>query len=114
MRLVRLLHKSCMTRTPLFRFSDSKVMIAPEVEERIMNILRQSPKCNTAKLGRDASFEELGFDSLDAVELIVAFEEDLGFDIPDEEATNSIKKVNDALTVFSKYYLEKQGSKPSE
>ena len=114
MRLARILNKGLMSKSPFFRFSDNKVFISPEVEEKIMNILRQSPKCNTAKLTREATFEELGFDSLDAVELIVAFEEDLGFDIPDEEATNSIKKVQDALTVFSKYYIEKQGNKPSE
>lgn len=107
MRLARVLGNG-LRRAPLFRFADSKPVIAPEVEERIMNILRQSPKCDTAKLTREATFEELGFDSLDAVELIVAFEEDLGFDVPDEEATNSIKKVEDALTVFSKYYSERQ------
>lgn len=114
MRLARILNRGLAARTPLFRFSENKIAIAPEVEERIMNILRQSPKCDTAKLDRAATFEELGFDSLDAVELIVAFEEDLGFDVPDEEATNSIKKVEDALTVFSKYYNEKVSSKPSE
>lgn len=98
---------------PLFKFSEAKINIAPEVEERIMNILRQSPKCDVAKLTKEATFEELGFDSLDAVELIVAFEEDLGFDIPDEEATNSIKKVQDALAVFSKYFIEKQAPQSS-
>ena len=111
MRIASLLQKGLMTKLPLFKFSDAKLAIAPEVQERIMNILKQSPKCNTAKLTTQATFEELGFDSLDAVELIVAFEEDLGFDIPDEEATNSIKKVEDALVVFSKYFNEKQTPK---
>ena len=32
----------------------------------------------------------MGFDSLDVVELIVAFEENLGFDIPNEDAENNI------------------------
>ena len=114
MRLARILNKGLKTKIPIFRFTENKIVIAPEVEERIMNILRQSPKCDLAKLNKAATFEELGFDSLDAVELIVAFEEDLGFDIPDEEATNSIKKVEDALSVFSKYYNEKHGSKSNE
>lgn len=111
MRIARLFNTALRTKLPLFRFSDTKVAIAPEVQERIMNILRQSPKCDTAKLTPQATFEELGFDSLDAVELIVAFEEDLGFDIPDEDATSSIKKVEDALLVFSKYFNEKQAPK---
>jgi len=114
MRLVKILNKSLYAKLPLLRFSETKAIILPEVEERIMNILRQSPKCDTTKLNKDSTFEELGFDSLDAVELIVAFEEDLGFDIPDEEATNSIKKINDALVVFSKYFAEKNIAKPSE
>ena len=111
MRLARLFSASLRLKTPLFRFAEAKAPIAPEVEERIMNILRQSPKCNTAKLSREATFEELGFDSLDAVELVVAFEEDLGFDLPDEEATNSIKRVEDALVVFSKHFNQKSGAK---
>lgn len=111
MRLARILSASCRTKLPIFPFSQNKAVVLPEVEEKIMNILRQSPKCKTEVLSREATFEELGFDSLDAVELIVAFEEDLGFDIPDEEATNSIKKVEDALTVFSKYFAEKQSVK---
>lgn len=111
MRLAKIFNLGLRTKLPRFAFADAKVAIAPEVEEKIMNILRQSPKCDVSKLTHQATFEELGFDSLDAVELIVAFEEDLGFDVPDEEATNSIKKVEDALNVFSKYYNEKNKPK---
>lgn len=41
------------------------------------------------------------------MELIVAFEEHLGFDIPNEEAENNIKNVEDAIHVFSKVLKEK-------
>ena len=40
--------------------------------------------------------DDLGADSLDAVELIMAFEEKFGIDIPDEDA-NNLKTVNDAI-----------------
>ena len=62
-----------------------------DVKERIYHVLECSNKLNRAKLSDSATFEELGFDSLDAVELIVAFEEELGFDLPHEEAENNIK-----------------------
>lgn len=48
-------------------------------------------------------FEELGFDSLDIVELIVAFEENLGVDLTDEEAENQIRTIGDAVNIFSKH-----------
>jgi acyl carrier protein len=38
------------------------------------------------KLNREATFEDLGFDSLDGVELVVAMEEHFGFDISNEDA----------------------------
>jgi acyl carrier protein len=49
-----------------------------------------------------ASFQEdLGADSLDVVELVMAFEDEFGIDIPDEEV-NEIKTVGDAVTYISK------------
>lgn len=51
------------------------------VEGKIFEILKSAAKCKTDKLSRTASFEELGFDSLDGVELVVAMEEHFGFDI---------------------------------
>jgi acyl carrier protein len=45
-----------------------------EVEAKIFQVLKSAAKCNQSKLVRAATFEELGFDSLDSVELIVAME----------------------------------------
>ena len=48
-----------------------------------------------------ASFtEDLGADSLDLVELVMAYEEEFGIDIPDEEV-GQIKTVGDAVTYVS-------------
>jgi acyl carrier protein len=51
------------------------------VEGKIFEVLKSAAKCNHAKLSRTASFEELGFDSLDGVELVLAMEEHFGFDL---------------------------------
>jgi NADH dehydrogenase (ubiquinone) 1 alpha/beta subcomplex 1 len=65
-----------------------------DVRERIYHVLECSNKLKRANLSDTATFDELGFDSLDTVELIVAFEEELGFDLPHEEAENNIKTGN--------------------
>ena len=53
------------------------------VREIIINELGVEPE----KVTDDASFvEDLGADSLDTVELVMAFEEEFGLDIPDEDA----------------------------
>ena len=58
------------------------------------------------KLTAEASFmEDLGADSLDTVELVMAFEKEFDIDIPDEEA-EKLRTVGDAL----KYLHEKLGS----
>lgn len=73
-----------------FKFTSSsdpsQVALLEEVEGKVYQVLKTAAKCNHAKLNRSATFEELGFDSLDSVELVVAMEEYFGFDVPNEEA----------------------------
>lgn len=51
------------------------------VEGKVFEVLKSAAKCDHSKLARTATFEELGFDSLDGVELVLAMEEHFGFDI---------------------------------
>lgn len=71
-----------------YRFTSSsdstQVALLEEVEAKVYQVLKSAAKCNQAKLNKSATFEELGFDSLDSVELVVAMEEYFGFDIPNE------------------------------
>jgi len=80
--------------------------ILEEVEAKVYQVLKSAAKCNVSKLARTATFEELGFDSLDTVELIVAMEENFNIDIKDEEA-EKISNVGDAIAIFNKYLVEK-------
>ena len=66
------------------------------VEGKVFEVLKSAAKCNHAKLSRTASFEDLGFDSLDGVELVLAMEEHFGFDIANEDA-EKITTVMDAI-----------------
>ncbi|EDK31498.1 acyl carrier protein (macronuclear) [Tetrahymena thermophila SB210] len=80
--------------------------ILDEVEAKVFQVLKSAAKCKADKLSRTATFEELGFDSLDGVELVVAMEELFGFDITNEEA-EKIVSVQDAITIFNKNLVEK-------
>jgi len=57
------------------------------IEERIIAIIEKELGVNTEQITDNASFiEDLGADSLDTTELIMAFEEEFGLEISDEDA----------------------------
>ncbi|HUP65285.1 MAG TPA: acyl carrier protein [Thermoanaerobaculia bacterium] len=67
------------------------------VEERVKSIIVEQLGVDAEEVTPEASFvEDLGADSLDTVELIMAFEEEFGVEISDEEA-EKIKRVKDAV-----------------
>ena len=77
-----------------------------EMEEKVKDILVEGLGGERDKLSDDATFmEALGADSLDTVELVMAFEKEFDIDIPDEVA-EQLRTVGDAL----KYLHEKVGS----
>lgn len=67
------------------------------VEEKVKEIIAKQLGVNPSDVVPDASFvEDLGADSLDTVELVMAFEETFNVEIPDEDA-EKIAKVKDAI-----------------
>ena len=68
-----------------------------ENAQRVRDIIEKELGVEREKLTDDASFiEDLGADSLDIVELVMAFEEEFGVEIPDD-AAEKIATVNDAI-----------------
>ncbi|HOT98337.1 MAG TPA: acyl carrier protein [bacterium] len=75
------------------------------IEDRVKEIIVQQLGVDAKEVVPEASFiDDLGADSLDTVELVMAFEEEFGIEIPDEEA-EKLASVGDAL----KYLNEKMG-----
>jgi len=69
-----------------------------DVEEKVNDIIVEELGVEREKLTSDASFmEDLGADSLDTVELVMAFEKEFDIDIPDEEA-EKLRTVGDAMS----------------
>ena len=68
-----------------------------DVKEKVKEIIVNQLGVNADEVTEDASFiDDLGADSLDTVELVMAFEEEFNQEIPDEEA-EKLKSVGDAI-----------------
>ncbi|XP_020571166.1 acyl carrier protein 1, mitochondrial [Phalaenopsis equestris] len=58
-----------------------------EVVERVLAVVKSFPKLDPSKVGTDSHFQkDLGLDSLDNVEIVMALEEEFKLEIPDNEA----------------------------
>ncbi|MBT4989763.1 MAG: acyl carrier protein [Rickettsiales bacterium] len=69
-----------------------------ETLQKVTNIVSENLGVETAKIQESSNFvEDLGADSLDQVELVMAFEEEFGIEIPDD-AIEKIKTVADAVS----------------
>jgi acyl carrier protein len=80
--------------------------MAEDLEAKVRKIIVDQLGVDADEVTPEASFvEDLGADSLDTVELVMALEEEFGLEIPDEEA-EKIVKVKDAIA-----YIQAHGSK---
>ena len=73
-----------------------------DIGERVKKIVVEHLGVEADKVTENASFiDDLGADSLDTVELVMAFEEEFGIEIPDD-AAESIVTVGDAVKYIDK------------
>ena len=76
--------------------------MSAEIEAKVRDIIVEQIGVDADKVVPEASFiDDLGADSLDTVELIMAIEEEFDTEIPEEEAT-AIATVKDAIDFVSK------------
>ena len=74
-----------------------------DTAERVKKIVVEHLNVDADKVTDTASFiEDLGADSLDTVELVMAFEEEFGIEIPDEDA-EKIQSVRDAYNYIDQH-----------
>ena len=78
-------------------------MTTATIEQKVKNIIADQLGVGEEEIKPTASFiEDLGADSLDIVELVMAMEEEFEVEIPDEEAEN-IKTVGDAINYITSH-----------
>ena len=72
-------------------------------EDKVKEIIAKELEVDVKQLTTEAKFiEDLGADSLDIVELVMALEEEFGIDIPDEDA-DKLKTVGDAMNYLKSH-----------
>ena len=71
------------------------------IEDRVKDIIVDQLGVNADQVTPEAKFvEDLGADSLDTVELVMAFEEEFDIEVPDEEA-EKLQSVGDVVTYIT-------------
>ena len=76
--------------------------MSDDIQSRVIKIVSEQLSIEEEKVSVDSRFvEDLGADSLDTVELVMAFEEEFNCEIPDEEV-DQIVSVKDAVAYISK------------
>jgi len=79
--------------------------VATFSEDRVKEIIAKELEVDPKQLNPEAKFiEDLGADSLDIVELVMALEEEFGLDIPDEDA-DKLKTVGDAMNYLKSHAM---------
>lgn len=74
-----------------------------DIETKVKGIIVEQLGVDEDEVTMDASFtDDLGADSLDIVELVMALEEEFSIEIPDEEAEN-ISRVREAVNYIEKH-----------
>jgi acyl carrier protein len=77
--------------------------MSTETEQRVKKIVVDHLGVEESEVKLEASFiDDLGADSLDIVELVMAFEEEFGVEIPDD-AAEKISTVGDAVTYIDEH-----------
>ena len=72
------------------------LMQSDELTQRVLRIIAETQRRDPAQVTIDSSFEELGIDSMDGVNIVFALENEFDINVPDEEV-KSIRSVRDMV-----------------
>nr|AAU93953.1 mitochondrial acyl carrier protein [Helicosporidium sp. ex Simulium jonesi] len=88
-------------------FAESSYLSKSDVTARVLDIVKNFEKVDAGKVTESAAFQkDLGLDSLDTVELVMALEEEFAIEIPDAEA-DKILSVSEAVSYITSNPLAK-------
>jgi len=73
-----------------------------DLTQRVISVIAKTQRIPAEKISPDSTFEELGLDSLDSVNILFALEEEFNVNIPDEAAREirSVRQVIDGIAAL--------------
>lgn len=77
-----------------------------ELSDRVIRVIAETQKISAALIGRESTFEELKFDSLDGINILFALENEFDINIPDE-AARQIKSIPEMVAGIEKLIAAK-------
>ncbi|XP_072949607.1 acyl carrier protein isoform X1 [Epargyreus clarus] len=81
-----------LVRTRVYSTGPKSKVTPQQIEERVMKVCRAYDKLSASQLTLESHFiNDLGLDSLDHVEVIMAMEDEFGFEIPDGDAERLVR-----------------------
>ena len=86
--------------------------MSDELIERVCKVIATSKRIPAERVTVDSAFEELGIDSMDAVEILFALENEFDINIPDEEVKN-VRNVRQMVEGVEKLMAAKQAGTPA-
>lgn len=80
-----------------------------ELRQKVVTVLAEEFELDPEQMGPEATlYDDLGLDSLDAVDMVVVLEKTFGMKMTDEEALRSIRTMEDLYTFLIKLKAEKE------
>ena len=86
--------------------------MSDELIQRVSKVIATSKRIPAERVTIDSAFEELGIDSMDAVEILFALENEFDINIPDEEVKN-VRNVRQMVEGVEKLMAAKQAGTPA-
>jgi acyl carrier protein len=86
--------------------------MSEELTQRILKVIADSQKLPPEKVTMDSTFEELGIDSLDGVNILFALENEFNINIPDE-GVQGIRGIRQMVEALDKLFASGQSEAPA-
>jgi acyl carrier protein len=86
--------------------------MSDETVERVRQVIASSKRIPVERVTIDSAFEELGIDSMDAVEILFALENEFDISIPDEEV-KTVRNVRQMVAGVERLLAAKSASTPA-
>jgi acyl carrier protein len=84
-----------------------------QLTERVLKVIAATQRINPEKVTIDSSFQELGIDSMDGINILFALENEFDITIPDEQA-KQIRSIREMVEGIQKLVSQSSGAKARE